>query len=249
MTVVVRVRNSLVWPHWSIFSRMNSNMLPEKLIIHFDVNKTIIFVDPAGGKSTEDLVNGSLAQYFYGNILENPKNPIKGEDWGLFKWEPVTDKPLVDSPDPKLVSYVFYLDQVLYPDLHFDSSVSHSERLKLTTQLKAKRDYAKNKFTSPGFPGEHLVEFYDLFLKKLSSKSIDGKKKYVFLLPSFFYTLIELTKRNLNWTYVIRTFGSDIDDIAQEIDSFCNGTHPDHPVVLFNGQNGSRDLRVINLCD
>ena len=52
----------------------------------------------------------------------------------------------------------------------------------------------------------------------------DGK--HHFLVPSFFKTLTELTKRGREFTAVIRTFGVDISEVVDAINAFAQGRHP-----------------------
>jgi hypothetical protein len=49
------------------------------------------------------------------------------------------------------------------------------------------------------------------------------------MLPSFFQTLVVLQKLQKDYTLVLRTFGSDLDDIAQALRDFASGKHPQFP--------------------
>jgi hypothetical protein len=54
------------------------------------------------------------------------------------------------------------------------------------------------------------------------------------MLPSFFETLIEFTQwvtttPSMNITVVLRTFGTDLNDITNAITQFASGQHPDYP--------------------
>ena len=110
--------------------------------------------------------------------------------------------------------------------------------------LDKKNDAAKNRFTEKGFPGENLRKFYDELVGKLTLKEPIGEKKHVFILPTFFKMIIDLVKEKIDFSLVVRTFGIDIAEIAEELNSFCEGKHPDYPNIKFNGEDGTRDLRV-----
>jgi hypothetical protein len=52
----------------------------------------------------------------------------------------------------------------------------------------------------------------------------DGQ--YHFLAPSFFKTLVELTRQERYFTVVIRTFGHDLEEVAAAVNAFAAGRHP-----------------------
>jgi len=43
---------------------------------------------------------------------------------------------------------------------------------------------------------------------------------------------------------MIRTFGTDIKEIQEEFNEFCEGKHHDYPEALYNGEKGTNDLRM-----
>jgi hypothetical protein len=49
------------------------------------------------------------------------------------------------------------------------------------------------------------------------------------MLPSFFYTLVKMQEMKKEYTLVLRTFGSDLDDIALALNDFATGKHPHYP--------------------
>lgn len=49
------------------------------------------------------------------------------------------------------------------------------------------------------------------------------------MIPSFFYTLVRLQELGKDYTLVLRTFGSDLDDIALALRDFATGKHPQFP--------------------
>jgi hypothetical protein len=218
-----------------------------KLILHFDVNKTLIMVDPAANKSVSDMVNGILSQASFGKIIETPepKDFPKEEDEKIFKWKLVSTEPTTEkSKEENLMTYHYYLENYVYPHPTFDENVSKNEINEINKSLDKKNDRAKNQFTKKGFPGEKLEKYYQQILNKLTLKEPRIEKEYVFILPTFFKMIQDLVKDGLEFSLIIRTFGIDIDEIAEELNSFCEGKHPDYPNVKFNGQDGTIDLRV-----
>lgn len=49
------------------------------------------------------------------------------------------------------------------------------------------------------------------------------------MLPAVFHTLVVLTKRRQPFRLVLRSFGSDIAEVAEAISVFAQGKHPDYP--------------------
>lgn len=220
---------------------MSTNQLPKRIYLHFDVNKTIIFVDPAGGKSVEDMVNSSLASCAFGKLT---KVESQGEQ-PKYSWKIVSKEPTIVAPEKGLVSFADFIEIYAHPDPKHSDTVPVQERAKINKEHKKLRDQAKGSFTSKGKLGEDFGIWREKFLKRLELKKPTEKQKHVFLLPCFFNLFIELKKRNWdNYTIIIRTFGTDIKEVQEEFNEFCEGKHHDYPNVLFNGKNGSRDLRV-----
>lgn len=302
--------------------------VPTRLFLNFDVNKTIIFIDPAGGKSVEDMVNSSLSSYTFGKLTDDQITfttsvtkedcekfleqifkqvdhhkdgvltkseveeallsmdfPLKTEDVSQviqscdknrdgkldkkeftegilnlavlvekpknekpsLKWEIVSKEPTLIAPEKGLVSFADFIEIYAFPDPKHGDDVSPSERNRINKEQKKLRDQAKGNFTKKGNPGEKFGDWADKFLKKLESKKPTENQKYVFLLPCFFNLFIELEKKKYEYTMIIRTFGTDIKEIQEEFNEFCDGKHHDYPNVLFNGTNGTKDLRVSKL--
>ena len=47
-----------------------------------------------------------------------------------------------------------------------------------------------------------------------------------------------------DFTLVFRTFGTDIEEVVDEISMFAMGQHPDYPNVRMDGSHGRTDLRM-----
>lgn len=47
-----------------------------------------------------------------------------------------------------------------------------------------------------------------------------------------------------DFTLVFRTFGTDIEEVVDEISMFATGQHPDYPNVRMGGSDGRTDLRM-----
>ena len=99
-----------------------------------------------------------------------------------------------------------------------------------------KSAFAKS-FASAGSPGEIYAEELERMRAALrwpegtppdARFCVGGYHKF---LPAFFHTLTELARAPRAFSVVLRTFGSDLPDVAEAISAFAEGEHP-----LWKGQ-------------
>ena len=105
-------------------------------------------------------------------------------------------------------------------------------------------------------PGQPTVEETDIKRDLPDAEAKENAFRHLFnngkyhLIPSFFKTLIGLRKAKREFSVIFRTFGDELDDVINEFNRFCEGTHPcfngkqGSPLVRFDGSKGTRDLRI-----
>ncbi|EIE23647.1 hypothetical protein COCSUDRAFT_66025 [Coccomyxa subellipsoidea C-169] len=220
-----------------------------RLILHFDINKTVLMSDKAQDASTDHMVNMLLSECAWGRLEPGPK------------WVPVgrlaTDRP---SNDPQLMTYRSYLDSFLLP-FRVGSS-PESERY--NSRAKHMRQSHKRKFTEPREPGEmfrrarsprgvyeQLKAALALPCESREAAGSSDKGQYLFsegarhILPSFFNLLKHLQAQKRDFSIIFRTFGADIIEVVDEMNLFATGQHPCYPEVRMDGSDGSAtDLRM-----
>lgn len=148
----------------------------KKIIIHMDVNGSIIFGDTSGGRTVEDSVKLALA------------DDLKD------KW---------DSSIKEPISYYDYVKLHLLPGSNSD------------TELRAKR-------TEKSLDLLHFLEKTNHRYAKIAQENyinmvakLKTQKGSVF---NSFYKLVDyLKKHKLNFTIILRSFGSDVDKVSSEI--------------------------------
>lgn len=70
------------------------------------------------------------------------------------------------------------------------------------------------------------------------------------IVPAFYRMLIYLRKERRSFKILFRTFGTDLEKITWEFNSFCEGSHPcfngsnNTPFIKFNGTDGTQDFRI-----
>ena len=212
--------------------------MQRKLILNFDINKTVIISDVGAGVSFDDMLNSLLSECVWGTIrTDTTKETRTAEDWILFSSVPTTSQPSIDNDIEPLVTFGDYLETY-------------------TKATKHERGVLKRNFTKPGGKGEifrpYLEELRSAMMVDTSVVDVTRLSTIEYLnegiyhiVPAFFELMIELDKRRWDFRIVFRTFGVDTDRVAHEYNLFCSGHHPLYPHVLMNGEAGTIDRRLI----
>jgi hypothetical protein len=185
------------------------------LVINMDVNKTILMRDKATGKNVTDIVNEVLSDSAWGTVQEGR--------WILCSKEPTARRPEPDESGHTIVSYNEFLS----------TEFPGAKNKKLRNQYACK-------FTDEGEPGQEIASYTTWLAENLK----DSNGTPVTLIPAFFELLIELKKQNRSFTLCFRTFGDDLPDAVEELNTFCEGNHPNYPGFRMDGSDGSPDYRV-----
>ncbi|OQS05366.1 hypothetical protein THRCLA_02501 [Thraustotheca clavata] len=230
----------------------------KKLVLHFDLNRTIVMSDVAGGRSMENTLNYLLSECTYGRVVEN-------------KWICVSKEPSLSPPAPSLITYKKFVDE-LYP---YDTMASgeRDQVKQFNKSQKKQRTALQSAFTSG--PGSPVLTSYQRVLDNLHfpdgplrNAAIDAAKSLeasglkeawsagrYYLLPSFLHFLHYMATigrevyitlvlslfllENVELSVVFRTFGEDITEVAKELEFLCDGKHP-----LFLGQTLPDSMRL-----
>lgn len=147
------------------------------LILNFDVNKTLIAIDPVQNKGVDEVLKGSLTLILKANWKE------KGVEQ-------------VDEP----INYETYLKDVL--------NVSKNDRRKYVLNFF---EYLENEHPDIYVDAKSQ---YDKAMK--TYEEMQRNHRQIF---ESFYRLIEYlnNRKYINYQIVVRTFGQDIPEIAEEI--------------------------------
>eukprot|EP01062_Namystynia_karyoxenos_P074517 TRINITY_DN71445_c0_g1_i1.p1 TRINITY_DN71445_c0_g1~~TRINITY_DN71445_c0_g1_i1.p1 ORF type:complete len:359 (+),score=127.36 TRINITY_DN71445_c0_g1_i1:36-1112(+) len=189
------------------------------LVLHFDINKTIIMCDPVKGVDCDMMLNSLLSEVCWGKWDEvTPPADSEGKMKAAATWR-MEAGPTVEV-QPGMITYAELLEEVLKVD-------------------KKQKVAAKVAFTEPGNPGESVRQRYLELREKLSlpkgvtlscAPAAVGPGRH-FLLPSFFHMLRKLHDDGREFRIVFRTFGVDLPEVIHEFNAFCNGEHPCYPDV------------------
>lgn len=185
------------------------------LVLHFDINKTIVVSDASTNRGLEASLHSLLSEVCWGEYSSS----IEREDRSPSDWIPILDHPSCSPPTDTAVSFGTYLED-------------H------TNVPKKERRLLKTSFAKPGEIGHMFGPFVDHLMKKMTISSQCGMAcnlqqeaiEHFFILPSFFNLLDYLFSEEIlsivNWRIVFRSFGIDTPSVIKEINDFLNGTHP-----------------------
>eukprot|EP00736_Rhodelphis_marinus_P013150 Rmarinus@m.11627 len=193
--------------------------LAKKLVLHVDVNHTVLIRDSACSLGVSGCVNSYLAGHVWGKVQKHSG-----------AWECVSSRSSVFPPCPGSISYYRYLEDAC--------ERKQSPRSEFKTML------AKFTETPQGAPFRTEYEEIMESLKwrrdatcevEASHSHVDVDPRLVVegeyhsVLPSFFELLHTLIARNLDFALVFRTFGVDLPIVAKALDAYCDGCHPMYP--------------------
>mmetsp|Transcript_58581 Transcript_58581/g.96710 ORF Transcript_58581/g.96710 Transcript_58581/m.96710 type:complete len:422 (+) Transcript_58581:80-1345(+) len=199
-----------------------------KLILHFDVNETIMIGDPAGGDTFEASLNKAICKSAFVKL--------------------VSGGPVCEVLSATTTADLLWWDGT---PLEAGYSVSQCKPPPLYTKwewpqgcapfykIGALKKHAK-KFTEVGSPGQVYRPLYEQLERALRLPSsldkvdprISHDGLHFFLLPAFFATMYELYAAGRDFAIVVRTFGTDGPNVAHAMSAWAeDNAHPGVPAV------------------
>ncbi|KEG11630.1 putative ubiquitin ligase [Trypanosoma grayi] len=178
------------------------------LVVHMDINKTIIQVDSAGGRSMEDVLNSNIAANVWGRH--------DGDKWVAMMG------PHQAGDRTGLVTYDEYVDSVHTEPMGMQE-LPKAERDRVWRDISASRRAVLRTFTHAGQPGEDYKHHIDEQRKVLAAAPNHS------IIPSFFRFVNTLSELNWSFTLIFRTFGNDLSNVLREWRQFVFGEHTCKP--------------------
>ncbi|KAL7560886.1 hypothetical protein ACA910_008169 [Epithemia clementina (nom. ined.)] len=228
-----------------------------ELVVHFDVNETILLGDDAGGDTVTDCFHKMLAKSAFVQVPTSDRLPCEKALYEKTSHIVPTHwwngHPILDCRE----KYEEYQRQVSGDNEEEPcqtSNIDNSNDPPITTA----QGIVAPLYTGWDWP-THCIPYYRTQLKKMRVKEFcthngsiyaetldflksklegavsaddNGSSSNMFqnILPSFFETLVYLsTTRQDKWTVVFRTFGTDMTDLAKAVTAFAEGRHPSYP--------------------
>jgi len=208
-----------------------------RLILHFDINETILVGDDAGGDSWEDCLNKILAKCSFVQIPDNSCTstsltisntqtivPTHWWDGSPIPYQMESTLGICNSPPSSTSS------PGLPPPLFTGWDWPEHTCPYYRTFFKK---YAR-RFTEQGHHGAIYRPVYEEMQQRLIipgdiHSKLDSNRVFHHILPAFFNTLYMLRHQKREYTLVLRTFGSDLEYVADALSRFAHGQHPMYP--------------------
>lgn len=148
------------------------------LILHFDINKTLIATDKTENKSLQDVINELLSREYSACWDENLQEPL---------------------------TFDAYVRMVLLPGPEHD------------IQLKEERLAHLTHFIDYLFKRDHPL--YQPVLEKFNLIMETLKRAQGNVFPAFYQLILELNQKNISYTIFLRSFGKEVFEVKNEINS------------------------------
>ncbi|KAE8910178.1 hypothetical protein PF005_g18802 [Phytophthora fragariae] len=219
------------------------------VVLHFDLNRTVLMSDAAGGRTMENTVDYLLSECTWGYV--SPSSPSE--------WVCVSDASSIEPPSSdiknvaKLITYKQFVDDAHPYQSLATAAGSDIDHIKAVNKAaKKKRTALQSAFTGgDNAPGRRVRGSFEEVMQKLhfpEGAQRDAAKQLAalmpksrlqeawsegryYLLPSFVHFLSylaspQVTEKELDVKLVFRTFGDDIVEVARELDLLVAGQHP-----------------------
>jgi len=173
------------------------------LVLHFDINKTIVMSDSVTGTSADNMVNALLSEVCWGTWDATcARGTLEEKIQCAATWQ-LDSGPSVVGPR---------------------GMINYTDLLEVELKLpKKERSKLKHAFADPGSPGEGVSNVRDRLKKALAQPA------GFFLLPSFYALVLRLHEEGRDFRLIFRTFGVDLPSVILEFNTFCAGGHPAFP--------------------
>lgn len=190
------------------------------LLLHFDVNKTILLSDSKILKTVEDGIREAVSELFWGLVEESSGQKV----WKWVETSPMVERPLDHGGveallDPaSLITYQQFCKDNIADKKERKEAVKNFSKVfdrKASNAMEALVKLALEKNVLPGS------------VAGSDAATQAGLQSTTFvILPAFFHLVASLTKQERNFAIVFRSFGDDHNKIKLEWNAFCERRHP-----------------------
>jgi hypothetical protein len=197
-----------------------------RLVLHFDVNETIMVGDPAGGDTFEESLNKICAKCAIVRRVEAGEGAAGGA-WSKWRWHDGTPLDVLQRTHEEHAH-----PPPLLEDFEFSQQPAGCVSFYKVAELKP---FAKT-FTEAHSPGCIYRGVYEQLECALRcDPTIDSRLchdgSHHLLVPAFFHTLTALRDAGRRFSLVVRTFGTDSMQVIAAIKAFSEGAHPSYAAM------------------
>lgn len=203
-----------------------------KLILHFDINQTVVVADTAQGHGPENALNTHLASAVWG--MEESTGSYTTDNMagcsadGHKQWVWCSNHPSLEPPDSKATSFYKYMEgKLTQRSTGYDRKRFKTFLGRFTSTEYGRRFFPAFQKLTQALKWKHpSTQSQGLDYSHLTVREFEGER-YHFLLPSFIHALYRLNELGRDFAVVFRTFGKDADKVLQSLLMVTQGYHPD----------------------
>lgn len=187
----------------------------DPLILHFDVNKTVIQTDSIRRGTIDEGLREGIAELFWGSIAVRES--------GEISWEWTRTKPSCNVPTE-------------LPHGDVDQVVTYAEFCKMTIKDRESRKIDARSFQLAGAAREEMERLLQLTLKRMEmppnlvgspeAEACGLRGASLAIFPSLFRLVATLQRSGRPFSILFRSFGTDHQKIRAEWNAFCELKHP-----------------------
>ena len=227
------------------------------LIAHFDINRTILFEDAAGGVKVDGIFRKIVLESLWARETPLPAGVTSIADlyvdkgthfcisMDLIPWEIVSETTHQPRP-PGCVHIMEFVDEHLFPYMEEESSAGGALSLEERSALNLKMRASRRAFVIEAFESEESpLHPFERDVERLMDLYRRPGGDFHFLVPSFYHSVVQAAaEEDVDIRVVFRTFGSDLPMVIRAFNEFCRGENSDFPDTRLDGSGGSKDYTV-----
>jgi len=205
-------------------SPVEAKLSPQPMLLHFDVNKTVMLTDSMDQKSHEEGIREAVSDLFWGVLRKKADGDY---EWAWLGDETVGSKP-PQLPDPVAKpgdqeavfgTYADYCKKIVKDKKDRRTVLRNFTKADPETK-EAMESMVKLAAANMELPGD--IRNTD----KAQLEQVGLKGSMYMMLPSMFNLVADLVRRKQPFSVVFRSFGKDHEKIKAEWNAFCEMRHP-----------------------
>jgi len=191
----------------------NSSSPP--LLLHFDVNKTLILTDSIDAKTQEDGIRETIAELFWGWSRREAQEWTWLGDPNTIHLQPPEVETIAGS---ELLTYYDFCRKVT-KDKKELKAMARSFRL-------AGSENARMQMESLFYNVTRRMQLPEDVQKTKAAEDVGLRGTSIMMLPAVFVLTAELARSGRPFAVMFRSFGQDHEKIKEEWNGFCTMQHP-----------------------
>jgi len=186
------------------------------LVLHFDVNKTLILTDSMDSKTMDICIREAISDLFWGQSSDNDE-----------KWEWLGPGTVMSKRPPTAPK-----DSLTYHD-YCKRIIPEKDQRKHVVRGFGKADpEAQRAMEKLVLQASAMMELPEELKTHIGMDKAGLNKDRYLMLPAIFKLIATLVRRQVRFALLFRSFGQDHEKIRTEWNAFCERRHPTFEKLL-----------------